>query len=118
VHWLSVPGLVIVGGLVLLGVTFFMVTSVPVPGMTFFTNLIRSKDARLNNIGGFLTIWVLAWHSGPSAAEWRLHAAATFHVDVKRCTPLRDDRTGREDASAARQPGGPTLGKRVLKRAT
>jgi hypothetical protein len=49
VHWLSWPGLAIVGGLALLGVTFFMVTSVLVPGMTFLTNLKRSKDAKPNN---------------------------------------------------------------------
>ena len=49
VHWLSVPGLVIAVGLVLLGLTFFLVTSVLVPGMTFFTNLKTSKDAKFNS---------------------------------------------------------------------
>jgi len=46
VHWQSWPGLAIAGGLVLLGVTFFMVTSVLVPGMTFFTNLKGSKGTK------------------------------------------------------------------------
>src|SRR5215831_14650301 len=47
VHWLSLPGLAIVGGIVLLGVTLFMVTAVLVPGMTFFTNLTGRKRNRL-----------------------------------------------------------------------
>jgi hypothetical protein len=33
VHWVSWPGLAIIGGLALLGLTFFMVTSVLVPGV-------------------------------------------------------------------------------------
>jgi hypothetical protein len=46
VDWLSWPGLAIAGGIALLGVTLVMVTSVLVPGVTFFTNLKGSKDAK------------------------------------------------------------------------
>jgi hypothetical protein len=44
VDWLSGPGWAIVAAIALLGVTFFMVTAVLVPGMTFFTDLKATKS--------------------------------------------------------------------------
>jgi hypothetical protein len=48
VDWQSYPGLAIAAGIGLLGVTFFMVISVLVPGITFFTDLKTSKKHNLN----------------------------------------------------------------------
>lgn len=48
VDWPSAPGVAIAVGMGLLGVTFFMVVSVLVPGITFLADLNKSKDNRLN----------------------------------------------------------------------
>jgi len=70
VHWLSVPGVVITIGLVLLGLTLFLVTSVLVPGMTFFTNLKGSMDAtRKDRLLAHLTVCSAQRALGRRAAD-------------------------------------------------